>query len=79
MTPKTRDFHDFSTFLENCRAASRKHVGYLWSVLRQLRALASAYIDGDELAEKLEKMNVFFRHFEWFFIVSRRTCGDERD
>ena len=78
MTLKTRDFHDFSTFLENCRAASRKHVGYSWNVPGHLRALASAYIDGNELAGKIEKNEGFFDILS-VFIFSWRKLGDERD
>ena len=33
MTPKSRDFHEFLTFLENDQAASRKLLGYLESGL----------------------------------------------
>ena len=37
MTPKSRDFHEISSFLESCREASRKLLGCLESVLECFR------------------------------------------
>ena len=37
MAPKSRDFHDFLSFLESDQGASRKYLGYVGRVLEWLR------------------------------------------
>ena len=74
MTPKNRDFHEISSFLESCREASRKLLGCLESVLECFRVSRNDFWTPKKI-EKMTKIRVFFairRDFHWcgfmFFI-----------
>ena len=61
MTPKIRDFHDFSTFLESCREASGRLLGHLGRVFEDSRVPVNAFTtpkNGREKSKKIEKFSM---------------------
>ena len=62
-----RDFHEFASFLENCRKASRKLLGWLRSVIESLRVSRKDF--GIPKNRKKEKI-LFFLRFVGFLVFS---------
>ena len=60
MTPKNRDFHEISTFLESCQEYSGKLLGCLWSVPGPFYDSVSDAGEVDHFVEKVEKISIFF-------------------
>ena len=61
ITPKNRDFHEISSFLESCREASRKLLGCLESVPECFRVSRNDFWTQKKIEKRRE-----FRYF-WCF------------
>ena len=74
VTPKSRDFHEISTFLENDQDASRKLLGYLESGLECFRRYREWFWDAQR---GKEKSDFFFDIFSCLttFSVVQLFCG----
>ena len=59
MTPKNRDFHDFSTFLGSCREASGMLLGHIGSVSEGLRVPVNDFMTPKIDREKSKKSRNF--------------------
>ena len=54
MTPKNRDFHDFSSFLETCRGTPGKRLGCAWNSLGPFRVVGVDFRASKRFSENLK-------------------------
>ena len=72
MAPKSRDFHEISSFLESRREASREILGWLASVLHRLRVSCDKFWK----LKRVEKIGLtsmrfqVFDDFSWCYYAS---------
>ena len=59
MTPKSRDFHEILTFLENAQEASRKLLGYVGSGRECFKVYRKLFEVVQSGKEKYENFDIF--------------------
>ncbi len=70
MTPKSRDFHEFLTFLEIGREAPRKLLGCIGSVVKGLRVSGNDF----RVSEKDMKKSKISRKIHFFHEIETKIC-----